>query len=306
MKFRRIFASVLIATAFGSQAYAQMPENNYFPFIQQPVKENTKIYYEVPKTPQKITFAGEEIDLSTTDRHERMDREMLAFNYSHQLTILMLKRTTRIFPQVEPILKEYGIPDDLKYLMVIESNLVPTIVSPAGAAGLWQMMTATGKQYGLEVSETVDERFHIEKATRAACRYLKEAYEKYGDWMSVCASYNAGQARISNALEKQIAETAMDLWLVEETSRYMYRILAAKLFLENPAEYGFKLEKEDYYQYIPPKEKVKVTDTINDLAAFARSHGVSYLALRTANPWLKGFTLLDKSHKEYTILIPQE
>ena len=295
MKTSAILSTLLVAASISTPVFAQNKWGE--PTVHQH-------YYEAPEVPENVTFAGDPIDLTRSDRHERMDREMLAFAYSHQLTILMLKRSTRYFPQIEPILKEYGIPDDLKYLMVIESNLVPTIVSPAGAAGLWQLMAATARQYGLEVNENIDERYHVEKATRAACKYLKEAYQKYGDWMTVCASYNAGQGRISGALESQKASSAMDLWLVEETSRYMFRVLAAKLFLENPEKYGFHLDKEDYYKYEEPKESVTVTDPVENLAVFAKNHGTTYLELRTANPWLRGMSLQNKTHRTYNILIP--
>lgn len=159
----------------------------------------------------------------------------------------MIKRANRYFPIVEPILKENGVPDDFKYLMTIESNLDTRARSPRGAAGLWQFMDTTGKEFGLEVNANVDERYHIEKATRAACRYLKQAYAKYGDWMSVAASYNAGQRRISSSLEQQQADTALDLWLNEETSRYIFRIMAAKLVFSHPAHYGFRLRRENLY-----------------------------------------------------------
>ena len=265
-----------------------------------------QMVYTAPKVPSKVDFAGTIVDLKKTDHRERMDREMLAFTYSHQNTILMLKRTKRIFPQIEPILKECGVPDDLKYLMAIESNLLPTAVSSAGAAGLWQFMAATGRQFGLEVNENIDERYNIEKATRAACKYLLDAYKKYGDWMTVAASYNAGQGRISSELSKQKVDSAMDLLLVEETSRYMFRILAAKLFLENPADYGFRLEEDDYYQYEEPAKVIKVTSTIADLATFAKQNGTTYRQIRLANPWLRQSSLQDKSGKVYEVIIPKD
>ena len=265
-----------------------------------------QMIYTAPKVPSKVDFAGTVVDLKKTDHRERMDREMLAFTYSHQNTILMLKRTKRIFPQIEPILKECGVPDDLKYLMAIESNLLPTAVSSAGAAGLWQFMAATGRQFGLEVNENIDERYNIEKATRAACKYLLDAYKKYGDWMTVAASYNAGQGRISSELTKQKVDSAMDLLLVEETSRYMFRILAAKLFLENPADYGFMLEEDDYYQYEEPVKVIKVTSTIADLATFAKQNGTTYRQIRLANPWLRQSSLQDKSGKVYEVIIPRD
>lgn len=187
-----------------------------------------------PTVPEQVTFDGETIDLRRYDRRERMDREMMAFTYMHSTTMLLIKRANRYFPIIEPILKANGIPDDFKYLMVIESNLNNIARSPAGAAGLWQFMPATGREFGLEVNENVDERYHIEKATVAACKYFKQAYAKYGDWMAVSAAYNAGQGRISSQLDQQLASHAMDLWLVEETSRYMFRLLAVKEIFKNP------------------------------------------------------------------------
>ena len=153
-----------------------------------------------------------------------MDRELLSFTYMHSTTMLMVKRANRYFPVIEPILKENGLPDDFKYLAVIESNLSPIAKSPAGAAGLWQFMPTTGREFGLEVNNNIDERYHIEKETKAACKYLKDAYQKYGNWLCVAAAYNAGQGRISSQLQKQMVDQAVDLWLVEETSRYMFRL----------------------------------------------------------------------------------
>ena len=257
-----------------------------------------------PEAPEEVRFADETIRLKRADLRERMDREITAFTYSHQLTLLMIKRANRYFPLVEPILKECGVPDDLKYLMVIESNLSPLAKSPAGAAGLWQFMQTTGRQYGLEVNANIDERYNVEKATRAACQYLKESYAMYGDWMTVAASYNAGQNGISRRLEQQGVTNAMDLWLVEETSRYMFRILAAKTVIENPKAYGFVLKRSQLYPYIAPKEIITTTQQIDDLAAFARKHGVTVAQLREENPWLREYTMNNKSGRTYHIRIP--
>jgi Soluble lytic murein transglycosylase and related regulatory proteins (some contain LysM/invasin domains) len=257
-----------------------------------------------PQVPTSVDFAGQTIDLSRADLHERMDREILAFTYSHQLTMLMLKRANRIFPIVEPLLKECGVPDDLKYLMVIESNLDPGIVSRAGAAGLWQFMPATGREYGLEVNDNIDERYHIEKATRAACSYLKKQYRQFGDWMTVAASYNGGPGGVKSKQAAQGVESAMDMYLVEETSRYMFRILTAKLVFSDPRRYGFVLRSEDLYPYIPPKDTVTVTTPIADLAAFARQHGVSFAQLKADNLWLRENSLNNKSGRTYSLKIP--
>ena len=258
-----------------------------------------------PTVPAQVTFDGETIDLRRYDRRERMDREILAFTYMHSTTMLLIKRANRYFPIIEPILKANGIPDDFKYLMVIESNLNSTARSPAGAAGLWQFMPTTGREFGLEVNENVDERYHIEKATVAACKYFKQAYAKYGDWIAVSAAYNAGQARISSQLEKQLASHAMDLWLVEETSRYMFRLLAAKAVISNPQRYGFLLKREHLYPAIPYTE-VTVTTGIDNLAQFAKNKGITYAQLKDANPWLRDTSLMNKSGRTYILKIPTQ
>lgn len=199
----------------------------------------TALKYSSPEVPASIEFCGKTIDLSRFDRHERMDRELLAFTYMHSTSLQMLKKANRYFPIVEPILKENGIPYDFKYLMVIESNMNPTARSSAGAAGLWQFMQGTGRDYGLEVNNNVDERYHIEKATRAACRYLKDAYAKYKDWVAVAASYNAGQARIASQLAKQDVDDSLDLQLVEETARYCVPHSCRQTIIQCPHYFRF-------------------------------------------------------------------
>ena len=260
--------------------------------------------YAQPRVPDYIVFAGDTVRFDRADLRERMDRELIAFCYSHTNSTLMIKRANRYFPQIEPLLKASGVPDDLKYLMVIESNVDPKAVSAAGAAGLWQFMKETGRGYGLRIDTEVDERYNIEKATLAACKYLKEAYAKYKDWMTVAASYNAGQGGISKRLMDQRRKTALDLWLVEETSRYMFRILAAKLYFSNPAAFGFTFAREDLYPYIPPREEVEVSGPINDLVEFAEKYGVSYFDLKQANLWLRDSKLVNKDRRTYYIAIP--
>ena len=262
------------------------------------------ISYAQPRVPDYVVFAGDTIRFDRADLRERMDRELIAFCYSHTNSKLMIKRANRYFPQIEPLLKAGGVPDDLKYLMVIESNVDPKAVSSAGAAGFWQFMKETGKGYGLVVDNEVDERYNLEKATLAACKYFKQAKAKYKDWMTVAASYNAGQGGISKRLTDQHQSSAMDLWLVEETSRYMFRILAAKLYFQNPAAFGFTFTREELYPYIPPREEVEVSGPIEDLAAFAEKYGVSYFDLKNANLWLRDSKLVNKERKTYYIAIP--
>ena len=262
------------------------------------------LHFRSPSVPKYSVFAGDTIRFNRSDLYERMDRELIAFTYSHSNSLLMLKRSDKYFQQVEPLLKLYGIPDDLKYLMAIESNLNPKAYSTAGAAGLWQFTKSTGKEFGLIIDGEVDERYNIEKETIAACQYLKRAYDRYGDWMTVAASYNAGMAGISKRLTDQREKTALNLWLVEETSRYMFRILVAKMFFENPAAFGFQVGSFEKYPYYAPKKVVTVNEPIENLVEFAKNHGISYYQLKEANLWLRDSKLLNKAGHSYKIIIP--
>ena len=274
--------------------------------INVPTLVNAQAYpanYSTHEVPSSVTFCGKSIDLTRYDRYERMDRELLAFTYMHSTSIQMIKKANRYFPIVEPILKANGVPDDFKYLMVIESNLNPNAQSGAGAAGLWQFMQTTGREYGLEVNKNIDERYHVEKATEAACKYLKDAYDKYQDWIAVAASYNAGQARISSQFEKQQVNDMLDLFLVEETARYVYRIIAAKIMFSNPSAFGFRLRTKDLYMPIPYKE-VTVNTGISNLAEWAKKQGITYALLKNMNPWLRDNFLQNVSKRTYTLKIP--
>lgn len=256
-----------------------------------------------PEIPMKMEFAGQAVDLDRVDKWERLDRELSSMIYSHGNTLLTIKRANRYFPVMAPILKKNGVPVDLLYLACIESTLDPKAISPAKAAGLWQFMPDTGRQYGLEVNEYVDERFHPEKATEAACKYLNAAFKKYGKWESVAASYNAGMGRISSELSKQGVNSAYDLYLVNETSRYIYRLLAQKLILENPSEYGYHLTDQQLYQPIETEE-ITVSTPVADWATWAREHGTTYLMVRDLNPWIRDRSLPNKSGNSYKIKIP--
>lgn len=268
--------------------------------------QSETLSYSVPlQVPEEVRFADEVIPLDRYDLRERMDRELMTFTYMHSSTMLTIKRANRYFPIIEPILKENGLPDDLKYLAVIESSLNPLARSRAGAAGMWQFMKGTGRDFGLEVNTNIDERYHIEKSTRAACDYLKQAYAKYGSWLCVAASYNAGQARISSQLTKQGMDRAVDLWLVEETHRYMFRLLAAKAVLSHPQQYGFLLKRRDLYPPIPYTTDT-VTTGIADLASYARDKGITYAQLKDANPWLRDNFLQNKSGRTYVLKIPTQ
>ena len=264
------------------------------------------LQFQSPKVPRYVVFAGDTVRFDRSDLYERMDRELIAFTYSHTNSLLMLKRSERYFRQVEPILMLYGIPDDLKYLMAIESNLSPKALSTAGAAGLWQFTKTAGREYGLVIDNEVDERYNIEKETVAACQYLKKSYARFGDWMTVAASYNAGPGGVSKRLTDQKQKSALDLLLLEETSRYMFRVLTAKLFFEKPELFGFKVDQFEKYPYYPPKNKVTVSGPIESLVDFAEKNGCSYYQLKEANLWLRDSKLVNKAGKTYEIIIPSD
>lgn len=268
-------------------------------------KKETKITGNIsPDIPQSVVFAGERTDLTLQDRRERMDREILAFCYSHINTMLQIKRANRLFPIVEPILAKHGIPDDFKYLMIIECNGDIEARSTAGAAGPWQFLEKTGRQYGLEINGEVDERYNIEKATAAACRYLNESYEEYGDWLTVAASYNTGRANVTKRIEAQKEKKAIDLVLLPETSRYIFRLLAIKTVFSNPGAYGFILKREDLYPVIPIAETININKPVNSWAAVAKKHGLTYLQLHEANPWIRSAAMANKNMKSYKVKIP--
>lgn len=255
--------------------------------------------------PQKVEFADQTISLDRYDMRERFDREQLIIAYGHSTSILHIKRANKYFPIIEPILKQNGIPADFKYLAVIESSLDPRAISPAQAAGMWQLMPKTAQQFGLEVNEEVDERYHIEKATLAACKYLKSAYNRYKNWATVAASYNGGMGRISEELEKQQLETSFDLLLTTETSRYVFRLLAMKQFMENPQKFGFQLQREDFYQTIKTKNVV-IKDSVGNWTTWAAKYGLSYYQLKDFNIWLRGRKLANPNAKEYVIQVPDK
>lgn len=263
-----------------------------------PTQANIQV---IPVQPHSISFAGESAPL---DKHyvlERLDRELLVNTFWHSNSILVFKRAAKYFPIIEPILQEKGIPDDFKYLAIIESGLT-YVKSPAGAEGFWQFMPKTAKDYGLEVNGDIDERLHLIKATESAVAYLKDAYMEFGNWTLAAAAYNAGVQRIKTSLEKQQTDSYYDLFLNEETSRYMYRLLATKLIFESPETYGFVLPREQTYQF-PKTKSVKVSASTIDWIAFAQSQNMSYADLREMNPWIKGYQLSNRNNNEYEVMV---
>jgi hypothetical protein len=264
-------------------------------------RKNYKIF--TPPIPASVDFAGENAPLNIFYIREKFDEELLRNTYFHSSTIGLIKRSNRWFPLIEQILSENNIPDDFKYLSLVESGF-ENVVSSKGAKGFWQFMEKTAREYELEVNDAIDERYNVEKSTLAACKYLLDSYEEFKSWTLVAAAYNAGKRRIRESMERQNADNYYDLYLNEETTQYIFRILAIKTVIESPTKYGFYLREADLYQPIPINE-VKVTKTIEDLYKFASEQKINYRTLKMFNPWLRTDKLPDKSGRTYFIKIPK-
>ncbi|GAA4933583.1 lytic transglycosylase domain-containing protein [Algibacter agarivorans] len=256
------------------------------------------------QVPDNLDFAGEPMPLKNPDILERMDRELLVNTYWQSNGLLMFKRAKKYFPIIEPILAKHGVPDDFKYLAVIESGLT-NAVSPAGARGVWQIMPATGRENGLEVNKNVDERYNLEKATEVACKYLLKSKDELGTWTLAAAGYNAGNAGVSRRLREQGVTGYYDLLLGEETGRYLFRIVALKEILSNPTKYGFNFRDKDLYNSVPTY-KIEVDTAVTDFSKFAQNFGINYKILKLHNPWLREPHLNNKSRKSYLIDIPKD
>ena len=259
--------------------------------------------YAIP-LPMDLEFAGEPVPMENPDIAERMDRELLVNTYWQSNGLLLIKRANKYFPVIEPVLAEYGVPDDFKYLAVIESGLT-NAVSPAGARGFWQIMESTGKEAGLEINGNVDERYNLEKATRAAAEYFLKSKERLGSWTLAAAAYNAGNYGVDRQLERQEVEDYYDLLLGDETSRYVFRILALKEILEDPKKFGFNFRDRDLYKDVP-SYKVEVDTPVTNFTDFAQQFGINYKILKIHNPWLREGHLNNASGKKYLIEIPEE
>jgi hypothetical protein len=250
-------------------------------------------------------FCGEKFPMDNEDVRQRLDAELLKNVYLHSGTILAIKRANSIFPIIEPILKEEGVPDDLKYLAVAESVL-SNAISPAGAKGIWQFMKPTAGQFGLEVTEEVDERYHLEKATHAACKYLKGQREQLGSWVLAAAAYNAGPGRIKQDKESQRANTFFEMNLAaDETMRYPFRIVAIKEVMQHPDLYEYNIDKEHLYPVVAKGKNIDVSEPVANWGDFARTHGTNYRELKRLNPWLTAGKLTNKEHKTYKITVPE-
>ena len=254
--------------------------------------------------PEGLNFSGEEIPIQSSEIWERLDKELLKNTYWQSNTMLFFKKANKYFPIIEPILKKNNIPDDFKYLAVIESGL-DNVVSPAGAAGFWQIMKGTALEYGLEVNSGIDERYNLEKSTELACSYLNDAYEKFGNWTIAAASYNMGKSGVRTRMLKQGTNNYYNLHLNSETARYVFRILAVKEIMENPKKYGFIFRDKDLY-VMPEYKTLEVDSTIANLSDFAKIQGVNYKLLKQFNPWLRTSSLPDKSRKKYVLKIPTD
>ncbi len=297
-KIALTFSALTLGGLFAFFSYDKMSDDEF----QILFNENYGIY--ALTHPKNIDFAGEAVPATDPEIYERLDRELLVNTYWQSNTMLNFKRAHQWFPVIEPILKKNGIPDDFKYLAVIESGLT-NVVSPAGATGFWQIMESTGKGYGLEINKEVDERYHVEKSTKAACKYLNKAHRKFGNWTLAAASYNMGMAGVTRQMERQNGNSYYDMTLNSETGRYVFRILAVKEILENPDKFGFHFREKDLYQTIPTKT-VTVDTSVADFGKFAEQMGINYRILKYHNPWLRYDYLPNSSGKKYVIDIPKK
>ncbi|PHN04471.1 lytic transglycosylase domain-containing protein [Flavilitoribacter nigricans] len=269
-------------------------QNNAIPQVIEPVDLD-----------KPFDFAGESLPMESFDVRERLDNELTLNTYRHGNTLLNIKKSYRYFPIIERILREHDLPEDLKYIAVAESDL-SNATSPAGAKGFWQFMTSTGQYYGLEINKQVDERYHLEKATVAACKYLKDYYKRFGSWSLAAAAYNMGGTRMSRELKAQNATTFYDLNLNHETMRYLFRLVAMKEIMSDPRKFGFYIEAEDGYPELSDYREVEINTAIENLGTFADEHDVSYRDIKVYNPWLISSGLTNSARKTYLIRIPNK
>jgi membrane-bound lytic murein transglycosylase D len=296
--------AVFICGLFIQAIQSPMSANNT-PDISKTKEQQTPqiLRVEALDIPNVMTFAGERVPLQDTDVRERLDREIHVNTYWHSNMLLMIKKANRFFSEIEPLLEKYNLPDDFKYLAVAESGL-DNVTSHAGASGFWQFMKATGKEYGLEINNYVDERYNLELATKVAAQYLINSKELFGSWTNAAAAYNAGNAGITKQMKRQDVTGYYNLLLNSETGRYVFRILAFKEILSNPEKYGFYVDQQDLYQAIPTKTII-IDTPVEDFAKFAKQQGINYKILKIHNPWLRDTYLKNASGKQYSIKIPE-
>ncbi len=302
MKKLSIIAIVLASLAIAGEAFifATRKEDNSDEILAKAIRSGYHVY--APPIPDTLYFCGERVPLNLWYVREGLDRELVSNMYYQSSTLFNIKRATRVFPTIERILKEEGVPEDMKYLCVIESGL-QNVTSPAGANGYWQFMKATGQKYGLEISDEIDMRNDLEASTHAACRYLKSLKARFGGWTEAAAAYNCGENGLEKRLSNQQQRSYYELMLNKETQRYVYRILALKLIMQHPQDYGYTVRRCDTYPELP-YEEITLSGQNVDLVAFAKANGTSYKMLRTMNPWLTNDNLKNKTGKSYTVRIP--
>ncbi len=269
-------------------------------------KNETTNTVKIHALPAEIEFAGERVPIELPYVREAVDREVLTTSCMHTSTMLTLRRMSRYFPVIEPILEEYGVPNDFKYLAMAESGLNPNALSPAKAAGIWQFIPSAAKSYGLETGENTDLRYNVELSTRAACEYLLKAYERFGSWTLAAASYNAGQSGVDRRLKTQGVENYWDLFLPEETMRYVPRIVSLKLVSQTPERFNFELRDEDKFKPYSNYSVVEISSSDIDWSAFAAEHGTNYRQLRILNPWIRSYEYKNPSQTKYKVLVPNE
>ncbi len=299
--------TLLMAAFFTFAVFSSYTEGNEQPAQSLPMTGNDPKLPQIIKPvqlDQNFDFAGEALPLASFDVRERLDRELLRNAYWHSNTMLNLKKAYRYFPIIEKILKEEGLPEDIKYLAVAESDL-SNAVSPAGAKGVWQFMKGTGRDYNLEINGEVDERYHLEKSTRAACRFLKHYKERFGSWTLAAAAYNMGPSALSREIANQRTQSYYDLNLNQETSRYVFRMVAIKEIMKEPARFGFYIEEAEKYSPLNKYYLVKVDQPIANWGDFAQKYGISYRMLKVYNPWLVSYKLTNKSGKTYQVKVPK-
>lgn len=305
MKVRVVLYTVIVFVSTITVMKSSYSKRERFEAFPDSVSVESNVYaHKSPVIPRNLTFAGEKVPVHFYDVRERLDRELLVNKYWHSSTFQLIKRAHRFFPVIEKILKEEGMPDDLKYLAVAESGL-QNVVSPSGAAGFWQFLRGSASDFGLEVNGEIDERYHLEKATRAACKYLKWNYEKFGTWSMSAAAYNYGRSAIIKQIDRQACSNYYDLLLPDETERYVFRLIALKMILSEPGKYGFNLNNNDLYVPIETMG-VQVDVPVTNLAEFASQYDCSYRMLKEFNPWLRENYLKHTDKKRYEIQIPRK
>lgn len=301
MKKLSIVALILASLAIAGEAFIFATHKEQAEEVHaRAIRADYRIY--APSIPDTLTFCGEKVPLNIYYVREGLDRELVSNMYYQSNTLFNIKRATRYFPTIERILKEEGVPQDLKYLCVIESGL-QCVTSPAGAQGWWQFMKSTGQKYGLEINDDVDMRNHLELSTRAACRYLKDLRARFGNWTAAAAAYNCGENGLERRFANQHQSSYYDLYLNRETSRYVYRILTLKLIMQHPQDYGYYVRRCDTYPELPTTE-VTLSGQNVDIVQFAIDNGTSYKMLRTLNPWIATDNFKNKAGKSYKVLIP--